>query len=723
MLLLAAYYVIRFTKGAELASGGVPKPQKRMGFFCMKNRRIPMSAAVAGGGLLAVAFLQAAEAAADISGNAFTVDGTTLDPIGGGYNDIIPLFGDAPLLQLGGGNLVLAGPFVDGNFANPQDFEAYNSAGTILGQVDTNPTASNILGIHSAEFTVTGTDPATGVSPDLLPTDGTVYSITNLGSGLENVYEAVPTAGVGPATIQDTLVTPLGNVPLSTTFDATKELNPSTPLDGLDTSSGAGLLGPGADLSLHAFTIDGTTFDPGNAGFQEIIPLFGIAPILEIGGGFLPSINGIAPPVGYESTDVLEAYNSGGIGLGSVTVGVNASNILGIDSTQFAVLQDSPVGATDALPAVGTIYSVTDLGSGLENVYEATPNAAGTAASSITDTLVTPLGNIAVPTNYDAIKDLDPTDTFKGLDVGGASAAAGASANAFTIDGTTLDPGSGGFDPIHPLFGIAPLLEIGGGHITTPPPVFFIPGLNIIPAQQELEVYSGGSDVGSVNTEVDSADILGIDSTQLTVLDAAPTSAIIDGALGNSSDISFSPDAPISESALASALAGSGLTFNGDITGQEVINALGHTPIAGDLGITDPIYSNTGTFNPADVAPGIMFNPTDAAAVLNGLDTADLPSLGTVYSVTDFGSGFENVYEAIPNAAGTAASNITDTLVTPLGNIDLSTMFDAIKELNPGDAAAGVIDTSGGGLLGGLFGDLFGGAAAAGSSDILGGLF
>lgn len=158
----------------------------------MKNRRIPLSAAVAGGGLLVAAFLQAAEAAADISGDAFTIGGTTLDPIGG-YNDIIPLFGDAPLLQLGGGNLVLAGPFVDASFANPQDFEAYNSDGTLLGQVDTNPTASNILGIDSAQFTVTSTDPVTGVSADQLPTDGTVYSITNFGSGYENVYEAVPT--------------------------------------------------------------------------------------------------------------------------------------------------------------------------------------------------------------------------------------------------------------------------------------------------------------------------------------------------------------------------------------------------------------------------------------------------------------------------------------------------------------------------------------------------
>jgi hypothetical protein len=30
-------------------------------------------------------------------------------------------------------------------------------------------------------------------------------------------------------------------------------------------------------------------------------------------------------------------------------------------------------------------------------------------------------------------------------------------------------------------------------------------------------------------------------------------------------------------------------------------------------------------------------------------------------------------------------------LVTPFGNVDLSTMFDAVALLDPGDAAAGVI--------------------------------
>jgi hypothetical protein len=40
-----------------------------------------------------------------------------------------------------------------------------------------------------------------------------------------------------------------------------------------------------------------------------------------------------------------------------------------------------------------------------------------------------------------------------------------------------------------------------------------------------------------------------------------------------------------------------------------------------------------------------------------------------------------------------AQASIHDTLVTPFGNMYLSTMFDAIAWLDPGDAAAGVDDT------------------------------
>jgi hypothetical protein len=729
------------------------------------NRRIPLTAATAGGGLLAAAFLQAVVAAAEtdgdtgtISDNAFTVDGTTFvgTTFAGtdGFNDVHPIFGIAPLLEIGGGQIQ------QGVFLAPQDLEVSDSSGADLGSVTTGVNASNILGIDSAQFTVSGVTPtlaeiqsgladASGISfgagtdfdaadlaaalaarnldfgstitaddittalvdtpignalginylaqfdPDDvepgitftpsaaadalnavstadLPADGTVYSLTNLGGGFENVYAATPNAdGTAAASITDTVQTPFGNFDIPTTYDAVANLDPGSAFDGLAVNGGA------ADLSDNAFTIDGTTFDPGAGGFDTVIPLFGIAPLLEIGGGNLGS--DIVNPSGFSDFQNLEVYNSGS-DQGSVTTGVDTSNILGIDSTQLTVTSSAPsvdaienalnASSTDFstyddvstrdiatalvgdpgtsvlggdvnqfnvihvldfpfgtpivdfdeadftaqdiadalnaaqapdLPADGTVYSVTDLGGGYENVYEAIPNADGTAAASITDTLVTPFGNFDIPTTFDAVAKLDPGSAFDGLAAGGGTG--DLSDNAFTIDGTTFDPGADGFDGVTPLFGIAPLLELGG--------LSAGPGVNL--AGQSLEIYdSSGADLGNVTTGLFTSNILGIDSTQFTI-----------------------------------------------------------TGVAGAAGAT------------AD----------------------QLPDVGTVYSVTDLGGGYENVYEAIPNEAGTAASSITDTLVTPFGNFDLSTLYDAVADLMPGDAVAGA-DASGADL----FGDFLGGS-------------
>lgn len=74
------------------------------------------------------------------------------------------------------------------------------------------------------------------------------------------------------------------------------------------------------------------------------------------------------------------------------------------------------------------------------------------------------------------------------------------------------------------------------------------------------------------------------------------------------------------------------------------------------------------------------------------MDTADLPAIGSVYDVLNFGGGFANVYTAIPGLDD-AGGTVTDILVTPLGNVDLSALFggfDASSLLDPGDAFLGL---------------------------------
>lgn len=59
---------------------------------------------------------------------------------------------------------------------------------------------------------------------------------------------------------------------------------------------------------------------------------------------------------------------------------------------------------------------------------------------------------------------------------------------------------------------------------------------------------------------------------------------------------------------------------------------------------------------------------------------------GTVYDVLNLGGGFANLYVAVPGDDG--ATSITDTLITPWGNWDIVTDFDATTLLDPADAAA-----------------------------------
>jgi hypothetical protein len=73
--------------------------------------------------------------------------------------------------------------------------------------------------------------------------------------------------------------------------------------------------------------------------------------------------------------------------------------------------------------------------------------------------------------------------------------------------------------------------------------------------------------------------------------------------------------------------------------------------------------------------------------------SADLPTVGSVYDVFNFGGGFENVYTDIAGATA-SADTITDTFVTPFGNIDLGSLFDAVQGLDPGDAFTGGLDAA-----------------------------
>jgi len=555
----------------------------------MHNRLILVGLA-ATGGLLATAFLQTAVAVADAGADAFTIGGFTFDPQlaagGEGFDPVAQLTTSPPLLELGGGT-ALGLPLAQ------QDFNVYDpTSGTELGSIEGNETIASLFGLTNTEFTVASVDPSAGGTDASLPTVGSVYDVFNLGNGYENVYTAIP-----DGTVTDTLVTPTGDVNLDSlfTFNAADPLNPGDAFTGLDVSGISG--------ATDAFSIDGFTLDPqlaaGGEGFDTVAPLATVAPLLEIGGGSLGDPANGGDDLATQSFDVYSGSGSSAAEIGSITTGEDVTNLLGFTNTQLVVTGATAAdgGSTSDLPTVGSVLDAMNFGNGYENVYTATPDVTAdgvTTPGTVTDTLVTPFGNINLDSLFGTINDanaLNPGDALTGLQAGDSAIGA----DAFSIGGTTFDPtltagGAEGFTPVEQLLGAPPLLDLGGGT----PTIF---GLTLSLASQDFNVYDGTAttdQIGSITTNDEVTNLLGLTNTEFTVTDATP---------------------------------------------------LGDTPVA------------------------------------------DLPTDGTVYDVLNLG-GLENVYTAIPGVDG-GADTITDTLVTPFGNVDLSSLFaglDAVSALDPGAA-------------------------------------
>jgi hypothetical protein len=97
----------------------------------------------------------------------------------------------------------------------------------------------------------------------------------------------------------------------------------------------------------------------------------------------------------------------------------------------------------------------------------------------------------------------------------------------------------------------------------------------------------------------------------------------------------------------------------------------------------------------------------DLVSVANPTDS--FPTEGSVYDIANFGNGFENVYSDVAAApaqfanattdamsgTGTAATGtITDTFVTPFGNVDLTSLVDGFSTLVHGGDFLTAIDPS-----------------------------
>jgi hypothetical protein len=154
-----------------------------------------------------------------------------------------------------------------------------------------------------------------------------------------------------------------------------------------------------------------------------VVQLTAAPPFLQIGGGALSLGAGFGSvPLAAQDFNVYDGTGTGATEIGSIDTSEAVTNLFGLTNTEFTV--DSVTGTSADLPTAGSVYDVFNFGGGFENVY--TDIAGATAsADTITDTFVTPFGNIDLGSLFDAVQGLDPGDAFTGgLDAATAAASA-----------------------------------------------------------------------------------------------------------------------------------------------------------------------------------------------------------------------------------------------------------------------------------------------------------
>jgi hypothetical protein len=368
------------------------------------------------------AFSNLATAAdSSIGPDAFTINvpgfDYTLDPFStllapDTYNAVTPLAGFPPLFAAGGADFV-------GISVDTQGFNVYDTGGAEVGSVNADEFVVNFLGLTSTEEVVTSALPQLGFTSADLPAVGTVFSVTNVApwhTGAEDeIYLATPTTGATDTTIT-TLGTSTTAAPFNLDSAGNGEINPASIFASLTAEQAAQnasippplLQAPATD----AFTINQITFYPETSllseGYNNMAQTLGAAPLIAAFGGSAEGISLAPQDFFYYTGTGASAHEEG-----ELATSMTALNILSFSNASFTVTGCASLICTDA-PANGTVFDVFNLGGGIENVYEGTPDG------TVTDTLWTafgPLVNFIIP-SLDAAVPLSPLDVIPaGFDV------------------------------------------------------------------------------------------------------------------------------------------------------------------------------------------------------------------------------------------------------------------------------------------------------------------
>jgi hypothetical protein len=355
----------------------------------MGSRRITLAPGVIAGGLLAAAFFPMAVAFADDASESSTFD-PLLQEFFGFQRDasepttVYSVSGEPPFYQS----------------IHQTEFFGTDSTATLGAgsfQVD-NEVITDPFGPASAELLVTSSEAGTSAPPV-----GSVYDVINIGGGYENFYsDLAPTTPGGADTLSDTLVTPFGDIPLATNLHA--------------------FLDPADSYFLYGATDPLTqTTDPSAVGSVDDITnasaffnqYFGDFYGFEQDASQPITVSDIAaiPPI-YQSvhqTMFFDTNPTGTLPSGWFEAGANVLANASGPSFSELVVTNSEQGTS--APPVGSVYEINNMGNGVENLYsDIAPTTPG-GADTLSDTLVTPLGNVPLMTDLHAYLD-DATYSF-----------------------------------------------------------------------------------------------------------------------------------------------------------------------------------------------------------------------------------------------------------------------------------------------------------------------
>jgi hypothetical protein len=434
-------------------------------------------------------------------------------------------------------------------------------------------------------------------------------------------------------------------------------------------AAAGGLLGlaflPLAIANADEWTI---TPDPSPTNVETITGVYGHG--FEGGDTAPPAVEGsLQGDQTFDYTDTLTTDSGTFYGYESTS-----NDGLGDINTEVYVASD--VTGTGG-PSVGSVFDTYTYDDGLfSSVYSAIPNGNGTA--TVTDTLVTPTGNIAIPTTFDAADGLI-------ADADGASI--GTAGDEIIPVGSQATNAISGIPPLTVALQGTQMFDVdnaGGTHLGSFPAVDTTT-TDGAGTYTEAVLATGDSTDGSITdgSIFNTINFFGLDSYYSDIVPASGSGA--DTITETISSDLGSYTIPVTfDAAEAEGISNADLTLPNGLTldptdGLTFTGINGLPPVdVGVQGTQDFDYTDgplAGNFT-ADVTNTLdEFNDSTETILVTSSSGSDLPA-GSEFEIVNFGNGFESIYS---DTASTAAGGdtITDTFVTPFGDIPLTPAFDA----------------------------------------------